>query len=64
MPLYPIGDGWLTARGAALIAAAATGLVPDASTTARSDQNPEAIMPTSQLAESAYRRFLGAPGQM
>ena len=58
VPLYPIGDGWLTARGAALIAAAATGLVPDASTTARSDQNPEAIMPTSQLAESAYRRFL------
>jgi xylulokinase len=62
VPLHPAGDGWLTARGAALIAAAATGLVPDASTTARSDQNPEAIMPTSQLAESAYRRFLSAPG--
>jgi len=58
VPLYPIGDGWLTARGAALIAAAATGLAPDASTTARSDQNPEAIVPTSQLPESAYRRFL------
>jgi len=58
VPLYPAGDGWLTARGAALIAAAATGLVPDASTTARSDQNPEAIVPTGQLPESAYRRFL------
>jgi xylulokinase len=64
VPLYPVGDGWLTARGAALMAAAATGLEPDAGTTARSDQNPEAIMPASQLAESAYRRFLGAPGQM
>jgi xylulokinase len=63
VPLYPVGDGWLTARGVALIAAAATGLVPDVSTTARSDENPEAIMPTSQLAESAYRRFLSAPGQ-
>jgi xylulokinase len=60
VPLYPAGDGWLTARGAALIAAAATGLVPDASTTARSDQNPEAVMPTSQLAESAHRRFTSA----
>jgi xylulokinase len=58
VPLYPAGDGWLTARGAALLAAAATGLVPDASTPARSDQNPEAIVPTSQLAESAYRRFV------
>ena len=58
VPLYPAGNGWLTARGAALIAAAATGLVPDASTTARSDQNPEAIVPTGQLPESAYRRFL------
>jgi xylulokinase len=63
VPLYPVGDGWLTARGVALIAAAATGLVPDASSMARSDENPEAIMPTSQLAESAYRRFLSAPGQ-
>jgi sugar (pentulose or hexulose) kinase len=51
-----------TAGRAALIAAAAAGPVPDASTTARSDENAEAIMPTSQLAESADRRFLGAPG--
>jgi xylulokinase len=57
VPLYPAGDGWLTARGAALIAAAAAGLAPDASTTARSDQNPEAVVSASQLAEQAYRRF-------
>jgi xylulokinase len=62
VPLYPAGDGWLTARGAALIAATATGLVPDASTTARSDQNPEVIVPASQLAESAYRRFRSVAG--
>jgi xylulokinase len=62
VPLYPAGDGWLTARGAALIAAAATGLVPDAGTTARSGQNPEVIVPVSQLAESAYRRFRSVAG--
>jgi xylulokinase len=59
VPLYPAGDGWLTARGAALLAAAATGLVADASTAARSDQNAEVIMPASHLAEQAYRRFAG-----
>ncbi len=64
VPLYPVGDGWLTARGAALIAAAATGLVPDAGTTARSDHDLEAIVPTSQLAESAHRRFLGVSPQV
>ncbi len=59
VPLYPAGAGWLTARGAALLAAAATGLVPDPSTTARSGQNTEAILPSSQLAaERAYRRFV------
>jgi xylulokinase len=57
VPLYPAGDGWLTARGAALIAAVATGLGPDADTTGRSDRNAEAVVPASQLAEQAYRRF-------
>jgi xylulokinase len=60
VPLYPVGDGWLTARGAALLAAAATGLVPDASTMDRSAQNTEAVMPASDLAEQAYRRFASA----
>jgi xylulokinase len=62
VPLYPIGRGWLTARGAALLAAVATGLVPDASTAVRSDQDTEVIRPASQLAERAYRRFTGASG--
>jgi len=60
VPLYPGGTGWLTARGAAQLAAAATGLVPDASTTARSDQKNEAIVPASHLAEPSYRRFRSA----
>ena len=60
VPLYPAGDGWLTARGAALLAAAATGLVPDASTVVRSDRNTEAVVPASPLAEQAYRRFASA----
>jgi xylulokinase len=62
VPLYPVGRGWLTARGAALLAAVATGLVPDASTAVRSDQDTEVIRPASQLAERAYRRFTGASG--
>ena len=60
VPLYPAGDGWLTARGAALLAAAATGLVPDASTVVRSDRNTEAVVPASQLAEQSYHRFASA----
>jgi xylulokinase len=60
VPLHPAGDGWLTARGAALLAATATGLVPDASTAVRSDESTEAVMPASHLAEQAYRRFAGA----
>jgi len=63
VPLYPGGDGWLTARGAALIAAAAIGLVKDASTTARSVQNSEAVFPASHLAEPRYRRFKSAGSQ-
>jgi len=58
VPLYPVGTGWLTARGAALLAAAATGLVPGASTAARSDRNTEAVMPISPLADPAYHRFV------
>ena len=62
VPLYPAGSGWLTARGAALLAAAATGLVPAASTTSRSAQSPQAIVAASQpAAEQAYRRFASAP---
>ena len=60
VPLYPAGDGWLTARGAALLAAAATGLVPEASTTVRSDQNVEAVVGESHLAEPSYLRFKSA----
>ena len=61
VPLYPAGTGWLTARGAALLAAAAaTGLLPDASTMARSARNTEAIVPASQLAEQSYQRFASA----
>jgi xylulokinase len=57
VPLYPAGDGWLTARGAAQLAAAAAGLVPDAMATVRSGQNIEAVVGGSQLAEHSYRRF-------
>jgi len=60
VPLYPAGDGWLTARGAALLAAAATGLVPDAGTVVRSDRTSGAVVPASHLAEQAYRRFASA----
>jgi len=63
VPLYPGADGWLTARGAALIAAAATGLVPEASTTARSVQNTEAIVGRAYLAEPGYQRFRSATSQ-
>jgi xylulokinase len=58
VPLYPAGSGWLTARGAALIAAEAIGLAgarrPD-----RSEDQKEAVTGASQLAEAAYRRFRG-----
>jgi xylulokinase len=64
VPLYPDPDpesaGWLTARGAALLAVAATGLVPDTSTTARSGQNSEPVGPASQQAEQSYHRFASA----
>jgi xylulokinase len=63
VPLYPAGNGWLTARGAALIAAAAAAVVPAASATARSGQNTEAVVPASQLAEQSYHRFRAAASQ-
>lgn len=62
VPLYPdlAGTGWLTARGAALLAAAAAGLVPGAGTTVRSGQNTEPVVAASQQAEQSYRRFASA----
>jgi len=60
VPLYPAGTGWLTARGAAQLAAAAIGLGPHASITDRSGQNTEAIVPGSHLAEPSYHRFASA----
>jgi xylulokinase len=60
VPLYPAGNGWLTARGAAQLAAAATGLVRDAKATVRSGQNTEAVVGASQLAEQSYHRFASA----
>jgi xylulokinase len=63
VPLYPAGTGWLTARGAAQLAAAAAGLDPEASTMDRSGQNTEAILPASHLAEPSYHRFASAASQ-
>ena len=60
VPLHPVGTGWLTARGAAQLAAAATGLVPDANATVRSGQNAEVVVAASQLAEPGYHRFASA----
>jgi xylulokinase len=62
VPLYPDGadTGWLTARGAAQLAAVAAGLVPDASTMVRSGQNCEPVVAASQQAEASYRRFASA----
>jgi xylulokinase len=56
VPLLRSGDGWLTARGAALIAAQATGLA-GARTPDRSEDKEEALTGASQLAEMNYRRF-------
>jgi xylulokinase len=65
VPLHPVETGWLTARGAAQLAAAATGFVPDTlfpdtKATARSDQNTEVITGASRLAEPSYHRFASA----
>ena len=65
VPLYPdlASTGWLTAHGAAQLAAAAAGLVPDASTPVRSGQNSEPVVAASQLAEASYHRFASAASQ-
>ena len=64
VPLFPAGNGSLTVQGAALIAAAATGLVRGASATGRSGQEREVVMPVaSHLAEENYRRFRSAASQ-
>ncbi len=62
VPLYPDldGTGWLTARGAAKLAATAAGLVPDASTTARSGEYTEPVVAASQQAQASYHRFATA----
>jgi xylulokinase len=65
VPLYPdqAGTGWLTARGAALLAASAAGLVPEAGTTARSGKNNGPVVAASALAAQSYRRFTSAAFQ-
>jgi xylulokinase len=57
VPLYPGGAGWLTARGATIIAARAAGLVTGAGTTDRSAEKSPVVPVASQLAEASYRRF-------
>jgi xylulokinase len=57
VPLYPAGSGWLTARGAALIAAAASGTMTRARTPDRSGEDGEVVVGASQLAAASYRRF-------
>jgi xylulokinase len=64
VPLHPAADataGWLTARGAALIAARAAGLT-GAGTPGRSVEIPDAVVPprVRPQAERAYRRFRSA----
>jgi xylulokinase len=63
MPLVPAGNGSLTVQGAALIAAAAIGLAPWASATARSGHDEQAVEPAGQLAEENYRRFHSVASQ-
>jgi xylulokinase len=62
VPLYPAGSGWLTACGAALIAAAATGMTW-ARTPDRSAEEGEVVVGASQLAEASYRRFRSSASQ-
>jgi xylulokinase len=57
VPLYPGGAGWLTARGATMIAALAAGLVTGAGTTDRSADKAPIAPAASQLADASYRRF-------
>jgi xylulokinase len=64
VPLHPAADpetGWLTARGAILLAARAAGLVTGAEPPDRSDRIPAPVEPRgSGPAERAYRVFLAA----
>jgi xylulokinase len=57
LPLHPAGDGWLTPRGAAMIAA---GMTRDAMS--RTGQASEAVLPgaSAGLAAEGYRRFLSS----
>jgi sugar (pentulose or hexulose) kinase len=73
VPLYPSGNGWLTARGAALIAAMATGMLPPGmhtrparETEARETEarETEAVVGKPALAEASYRRFCSAASRM
>ena len=61
VPLQPVPEqaaGWLTARGAALLAAQAAGLSAGADTPVRSGQVSALVEPrASALAERAYREF-------
>ena len=62
VPLHPAADqetGWLTARGAVLLAARAAGLAARAATPGRSDHGPAPVEPSgSGPAERAYRAVL------
>ena len=54
--------GWLTARGAALLAAQAAGLAARAGTPDRSDPVPAVVLPReTAAAERAYQEFRSAP---
>jgi len=54
--------GWLTARGAALLAAQAAGLAAGAGTPDRSDPVPAVVLPReTAAAERAYQEFRSAP---
>jgi sugar (pentulose or hexulose) kinase len=62
LPLHPAGTGWLTARGAARLAAAAGGAVTGAGTEGRSAENLAAPVRARgyERAEAAYQRFRSA----
>ncbi len=58
-PTEPSASGWLTARGAAMLAAAAAGLAAGGpGTTGRSAQISPAVSVRSEPAERGYRTFL------
>ncbi|MBV9092776.1 MAG: sugar kinase [Streptosporangiaceae bacterium] len=58
VPLHPAGDGWLTARGAAMIAAAAAGYRETAVRPAEKPAEKSAAVPgAAPEAEQGYRRF-------